>query len=1842
MDEASSESGYPWYDYEYSIGKIVIEDGVTSIAPVAFNNYGYVTEIEIPESVTSIGDDALPLGIDIIGKKGSYAETFAQSGYYNFYEAFDAVSGSFTDDDNNTVKWNLDADGNLTISGNGAIPDSYSGHWGEYRSRVRCVVIEDGITSIGSYAFYNMGYLSEITIPDSVTYIDYYSFYFCASDFKIKAKTYSAAYFYAQENNYQFESLGEMAESVIAEGSCGENASYKLTNRGVLTVYGTGEMTSSISYSDQSLVTKIVVENGVTSLCRNAFYDFSSVNSVQLPDTLTSIGESVFKCYNLDEIIIPASVTSISSYSFSGNSDIIIKGYTPSAAKDFAEKKGYTFVSLGDAPVSTVAQGSAGEKITWTLDNYGLLKISGTGDMDFSNSGSSGSAGGGVGLMSSYSDVPWYSYRAKIKTVEIANGITSVGDYAFYNCSSLKEIALPESVKKIGEIAFGRNSALEKVTIHYNTDEIASNAFGNTYNATIYGYSNSVAEEYATEKSIKFVSLGEAPVLLKDEGNVTDSITWKYYSDRTLVIEGTGDMPSYEYGEERPWEDYMSSIKKVEIKGVDKVGKYTISYGEKLKQIVIDAKAVENYAFYPCYNLEKITLSERCVAVARYAFGYDASSITISGYANTYAQSVASSLGATFEPLEGDAVVKTVYVSTVEELIGAIASNTTIVVKDGTYLLDKTMLVGNEGYTQDWMDGIRIKNVFNLTIKAEHPGKVEFVSLMEDVSSNFSSYNSVFYITGGYNLVIDGIRMGNMQMRGNNGSAVKPDDVELMGGYDEDGMSNYSGAYCTVESNGAYESVTQVIGLTNKIKFVNCDIFNCSTAVNFVGESLTIENCTIRDNAQCAVSATDTADVVIKNSVFSNNGNNSQHKSAYCLYMNGTIENCTFVNNGNNNFVSGTVTERDNVIANNAWDGETVKAYGITQNGITWSVTAENVLKLGYAINSGEALLESKTGEVYPYTEYSLPWKNYSVKTVDASDGVVYGYKPNAPCGKNIAWTYDEETKTITLTGSGNMSDVDAPDVFDNAENIIIDERITGVYNIFRYSKYAQNEENWENGLLYIGDVLVNCKYGTTGDVIVKNGTRIIAEDVFNYKDGITSIVVPEGVTNIGITEKIRPNQTYYGGNGPFSNMSSLTSLTLPKSLVEIDHAFAQYSTNLSDIYYSGTVKEWENLKKGYSNDQLKYVTIHASDGIIAPPTYEYEETEGGYKITSISPNAKDVVIPKEINGVKVVEIADGIFTYNTTIKSVAIYADVAKMPSFAGCTNLESVEFTADGMYMYGNFTGCEKLASIKLGDNFKEFYGNSFKNTACYKNPENNIGGVIYIDGYAMALSPDAPENVTIPSTARGIASDFICNNSTVKTLVISDGVEMNIAGELCCNMEKLESLTLPDTFVFEENSDSSASSSGDSSGLYIENCDNLKNVYVSANNNYLTSIDGVVFTKDKKTIVYMPMGRTGSYEIPDGAEKIAKRAFSDTKLESLTIPESVNYIADMALYRGYYMTDIYYDITVEQWEDGSVYQGYGNNILNQVTLHLKDYTSVPEKYYYYLNEDGTYTFKGCLANLTTVTIPKTYKGCAVTSIDTYAFLNKPRLEEINVELGHEYFTSVDGVLFTKDMTELIAYPAGKTDVSYTIPDTVKTIRKDAFAYAKNLKSVNLSNVENVEPFAFEYSGITTVTIPETLTNLKAYAFWTDSLETVYMGTTVTSIESGTFGNNLKKIVFDGTREEWQNVTGWYYFSDEKVVTKVKITAEAHVVDDGEVIYVAFDVDGVSMTAQTTAFVLGIDSDGNTVSFDSVHAYHGGVEILEDEDTIKSIKTVKVFVWESFESMKPLGEAVEIEIGK
>lgn len=103
----------------------------------------------------------------------------------------------------------------------------------------------------------------------------------------------------------------------------------------------------------------------------------------------------------------------------------------------------------GTAWAATVASGTCGTNLTWILDEDGMLTILGTGSMeDYS-----------------YNSMPWYSSRSQIKTVVIGNGITSVGSYAFYDCTNLNSVTIPGSVASIGNYAFYNCLSLTSVTI---------------------------------------------------------------------------------------------------------------------------------------------------------------------------------------------------------------------------------------------------------------------------------------------------------------------------------------------------------------------------------------------------------------------------------------------------------------------------------------------------------------------------------------------------------------------------------------------------------------------------------------------------------------------------------------------------------------------------------------------------------------------------------------------------------------------------------------------------------------------------------------------------------------------------------------------------------------------------------------------------------------------------------------------------------------------------------------------------------------------------------------------------------------------------------------------------------------------------------------------------------------------------------------------------------------------------------------------------------------------------------------------------------------------------------
>ena len=180
------------------------------------------------------------------------------------------------------------------------------------------------------------------------------------------------------------------------------------------------------------------------------------------------------------------------------------------------------------------------------------------------------------------------------------------------------------------------------------------------------------------------------------------------------------------------------------------------------------------------------------------------------------------------------------------------------------------------------------------------------------------------------------------------------------------------------------------------------------------------------------------------------------------------------------------------------------------------------------------------------------------------------------------------------------------------------------------------------------------------------------------------------------------------------------------------------------------------------------------------------------------------------------------------------------------------------------------------------------------------------------------------------------------------------------------------------------------------------------------------------------------------------IGKRAFEECEaITTVTIPEGVTNIGLNAFYGCTALTAVTIPNSMTSIEEKAF---YGCKALEAITIPA-GMTSI-----------GYSAFYGCTA-LTAVTIP-----ASVTSIENLVFGNCTSLTQINVDAANTVYSSENGVLFNKDKTTLICYPAGKPETDYTVPDGVTTIGENAFAYAI----------------------FTQITLPESLTAIEYYAFY------------------------------------------------------------------------------------------------------------------------------------------------------
>ena len=226
------------------------------------------------------------------------------------------------------------------------------------------------------------------------------------------------------------------------------------------------------------------------------------------------------------------------------------------------------------------------------------------------------------------------------------------------------------------------------------------------------------------------------------------------------------------------------------------------------------------------------------------------------------------------------------------------------------------------------------------------------------------------------------------------------------------------------------------------------------------------------------------------------------------------------------------------------------------------------------------------------------------------------------------------------------------------------------------------------------------------------------------------------------------------------------------------------------------------------------------------------------------------------------------------------------------------------------------------------------------------------------------------------------------------------------------------------------------------------------------------------------------------------IGDSAFSDCdNLTSVTIPNSVTTIEGYAFYNCEGLTSVTIPNGV------TTIEGYAFSYctgLTSVTIG-NSVTTIGKNAFYNCN------------GLTSVTIPS-----SVTTIGENAFLYCNGLTEINVNDNNKEYSSIDGVLYNKDVSELICYPCGMPLNSFSIPNSVTTIEGNAFAGCTGLTSVTMGNsVTTIGENAFHYcDNLTSVTIPSSVTTIGDSAFaGCTGLTSVTIPNSVTTIGDFTF---------------------------------------------------------------------------------------------------------------------------------
>ena len=638
----------------------------------------------------------------------------------------------------------------------------------------------------------------------------------------------------------------------------------------------------------------------------------------------------------------------------------------------------------------------------------------------------------------------------------------------------------------------------------------------------------------------------------------------------------------------------------------------------------------------------------------------------------------------------------------------------------------------------------------------------------------------------------------------------------------------------------------------------------------------------------------------------------------------------------------------------------------------------------------------------------------------------------------------------------------------------------------------------------------------------IPNGVTSIGDSAFIGCTSLTSITIPNSVTSIGdsafsgctsLTSITIPNSVASLGDSTFSDCTGLTSITIPDSVASIGDSTFSDCTSLASITIPDSVTsigDW-----AFSNcTSLASITIPDSVTSIGDWAFKFCSN-----ITSIdvAVNNKNYI---SVNNVLFNKDKTELMVYpcGKDDKSYKIPDSVTHIGdwTFYNCTSLESIEIpdsvTSIG---YKAFCNCPLLINVEIPNSVEKIEYGAFGYIGESKNFSGKVNDifVIYCANNSVAASYAEENGITCKKLCTG--SHTYSNEWTVDREATID--DFGIKSRHCTKCGFATDITvIPQKYelIYEINDENNLCVSGykgkpvnvvipsevdgksvtsiygafsDCSSLtsitipdsvtsigywYFDSCENLNEINVNLDNKNYTSVNGVLFNKDKTTLLRYPCGKNDkNYIIPDSVTSIGYESFERcTNLASITIPDSVTEIDSRA-------------------------------------------------------------FSGC-TSLASITIPN-----SVTSIGSSAFDGCSSLTEIKVEIGNLNYVSVNGVLYNKNKTTILCYPAGKKDKNYTIIDGVTSINVCAFENCKSL---------------------TSIAIPNSVTSIGGSAFYDcTSLASITISNRVTSIDDGTFYNcsSLTSIMIPGSVTN----IGYHAFRGCTSLTSISIPDSVTSIGDG-----------------------------------------------------------------------------------